>query len=77
MLSLIFPAIRQHTYAYAAHRTYAYAAYSYERPMLSLIFPANGAATGRMTVTCLGSNFGLVDMTIAFRIGGTSCEVRR
>ena len=52
-------------------------AYSYERPMLSDIIPGNAAATGRMTVTCIGSNFGLVDFTVAFRIGGTSCEASR
>ena len=38
-------------------------AYSYERPILSDFLPTNAAATGRMTVTCLGSNFGMVDFT--------------
>jgi len=52
-------------------------AYSYERPMLIQVMPGNAATTGRMTVTCLGSNFGLVDFTIAFRIGGTACEASR
>jgi hypothetical protein len=52
-------------------------AYSYERPMLSEILPANAAATGRMTITCFGSNFGLVDYTVAFRVGGTACEASR
>ena len=51
--------------------------YSFERPMLSDLLPGNAAATGRMTVTCLGSNFGLVDFTIAFRVGGTACEASR
>ena len=51
--------------------------YSYERPMLSEVLPANAAATGRMTITCFGSNFGLVDYTVAFRVGGTSCEASR
>jgi hypothetical protein len=52
-------------------------AYSYERPMLDDIIPGNAAATGRMTVTFVGRNFGLVDFTVALRIGGTSCESSR
>eukprot|EP00960_Hanusia_phi_P066137 766326-Hanusia_phi.AAC.1 len=48
--------------------------YSSDHPALSILTVSNGPATGAISVTALGTNFGHIPTTITIRAGLSSCE---